>query len=60
MCAKPEGGWTDSEFRERMNGGTCEHWVGLARFIQNCLGTRAEKLEERDKEVGQNSAGATN
>ena len=65
MCAKPEGGWTDSEFRERMNGGTCEHWVGLARFIRNCLGTRAAKLvqrekEAKEKEVGQNSAGATN
>ena len=49
MCAQPEGGWTDSEFRGRMNGGTREHWVGLADFIRSCMDTRAKKLVERQE-----------
>ena len=54
LCARPEGGWTDSIFRERMNGATREHWQGVADFVGCCMDTRAQKLEQ------QNSAGAAN
>ena len=54
MCAAPQGGWTDTEFRKRMNGGTREHWEGMASFVRSCLETRANKLEQN------NSAGAAN
>jgi hypothetical protein len=54
LCARPEGGWTDQEFRGRMNGATQEHWEGLAAFLRSCLDTRAQMLEQH------NSAGAAN
>jgi hypothetical protein len=54
LCARPEGGWTDSTFRERMNGGTKTHWEGVADFIRRCMETRVQMLEQ------QNSAGAAN
>jgi hypothetical protein len=54
LCARPEGGWSDAAFRERMNGATRGHWEGLADFIGRCMETRVQMIEQ------QNSARATN
>ena len=39
LC-EPAESWTDRGFNERMNGTTKQHWIDLARFLNQCKKTR--------------------